>query len=367
MKAPSLEAMRAVLSVLVKEVIDITPHIDRRPDLRKLKANVLVLHGLKEHIDAKPFSDLFERLFRADYHVVGFNFPNHGTNVPEEEKRGQVEKFWECVEIARVFIYWMLLSKKWGERPTFIVCYSFGGLVAKRLLQMKFLLRKGVKGAVFVATPLAVDHNASETKKRWFPILKPLRKIIKRIAPNMKVSDPRIDPNDPLHANGPINLRTAVEIYDATVAANVPGRIERLRELEYLAYYHGSADPIAPIKDAFLAFKRVAGSDAERYQKERRDGIKEFRSPDGKRLFVQYDGVTHDIFEEVPGISTDIIATLDQWSKEARAEDMFVDHRLLPLEDLVALIQTLLAHLLRGIWETKYKLRHIWRILFGAE
>lgn len=359
--------MRAVLSVLVKEVIDVTPHVDRRPDIRKLKANVLVLHGLKEHIDAKPFSELFEHLFRADYHVVSFNFPNHGTNVPNEENRGQVEKFWECVEIARVFVYWMLLSKKWGERPTFIVSYSFGALVAKRLLQMKFLLRKGVKGAIFIAIPLAVDHNASATKKRWLPILKPLRTIIKRIAPKMKVSEPRIDPNDPLHANGPINLRTAVEIYDATIAANVPGRIERLRELEYLAHYHGSADPIAPIKDAFAAFKRVAGNDIEGYQKERRDGIKEFHSPGGKRLFVQYDKVSHEIFEEAPSLITDIVATLDRWSLEAHAEDIFVDHRLLPLEDIVALIQTLLAHLLKGIWETKYKLRHIWKILIGAE
>ena len=46
-----------------------------------------------------------------------------------------------------------------GERPTVFVCYSMGGLVMKKILQLYPYLGQNTKGIVFLATP----HHGSPT------------------------------------------------------------------------------------------------------------------------------------------------------------------------------------------------------------
>ena len=362
MKTPSLKMMRGMLAARVKAVIDVTPHIDLRPDFRKCKANVLVLHGLKENIYSRPFHDVIEGLYKAHYHVVAFDFPNHGINVADEKKRGLVEGFWRWVDTTSVFAYWILISEKWGAKPTYVLGYSLGALDGVHLLQKKFLVRRGVAGLIQVAPPFSVDHNVSESARRWLPYLKPFRKVAKKVIPNYPVAPPRVITDDPLHDNGPVKFVTAAEVFDATNEAVAPGKIERLRDLAQTAIFHGQADTVAPIKDSFAAFRRIAGGDFDTYLKKRkRNGVKETHSPDGNRKFVQYDQVTHDIFEGSEGVIPDIIETLDEWVPRAKAEDVFVDDRLIPVEDILVFGWWLMSHALSTLWETKYHVRYWWR------
>ena len=46
-----------------------------------------------------------------------------------------------------------LLAAGVGDRNTFFVCYSMGGLVFKKMLELHPELGKKLKGCIFLATP----------------------------------------------------------------------------------------------------------------------------------------------------------------------------------------------------------------------
>lgn len=358
MEKPTLHAMRRVIFSRLRDLLGKIDWIDRRVQTDRVKGNAIVLHGMREHMDSPSFAALIVALHTAGYNVLACNFPHHGAHTDGDAKRGSVQSFWEWIDVARVLCYRVLLSRTRGNHPTFVISYSAGALSTARLLQLKPLLRKGLAGAVFISIPLKVDHNATVELRRWMPYIRPMRGVLKRIVPNFPVSSPKEEvPDDPHYFRGPYTLLTSVEIYNATIAATAPGYIERLRDMEHIAFMHGIQDEIAPVHAAHEAFKRIVGEDFDSCIKQRRQGgFRQLMTPDKKRAFYQYAGVGHDILEESPQCTADIVATLDSWLPTAKPEPVFTDDGFLTPQDLLHFGWYAISHALSMIWDMKHML-----------
>ncbi len=358
MEKPTLQAMRRVIFSRLRDLLGKIDWIDRRVQTDRVKGNAIVLHGMREHMDSPSFAALVVALHSAGYNVLACNFPHHGAHTEGDAKRGSVQSFWEWIDVARVLCYRVLLSRTRGKHPTFVISYSAGALSTARLLQLKPLLRKGIAGAVFLSIPLKVDHNASVELRRWMPYIRPVRGFLKRIAPNYPVSCAKEESlDDPHYFTGPYTLLTSVEIYNATIAATATGFIERLRDVEHIAFMHGIQDEIAPVHAAYDAWKRIVGEDLDACIKvKRQGGFRQVTTLDRKRAFYQYAGVGHNILAESPQCILDVVTTLNGWLKTAKPEPVFTDDGFLTPEDLLKFGWYAISRAFGMIWDMKHML-----------
>lgn len=224
------------------------------------RARVVILHGYSKHSDTpdmQKFRHVLQREGKCDLFYC--DMPYHGLTIPEgkEHLRGKIKFFSRLVEAVYALTLKAMARPYVRPIPTFIVGYSMGGLAVVRFLEENPSLQQYIAGACFIALPLRVDHNAHaliQKYKRYIEGVARWASYIPYVA-DIPVGDIGVgDPEDTLEHNERIDLRSAMEMYVATVEAR--------RFLDKITvaslFLHGAKDRTAPVgdtKDAIMLIK----------------------------------------------------------------------------------------------------------------
>lgn len=257
----------------------------------QIKAVVMIAHGLGEH--GGRYRHVAASLVDRGCAVYAIDHRGHGRS---EGPRAYVDRFANAVEDMNALMD-IIVEERHGKNrkpPLFLLGHSMGGA-----LSLSYALKHGerLSGLALSGPAVALDGAP--------PLMKPVSKLLSLLAPKLGTFaiDPKLvsrDPqmvaayaDDPLNAHGKVPARTLGEIVSFTEW--LPAALPMIRLP--LLVQHGGADQLAGVGGSRMVVERVGSRD--------------------KSLKV-YDGLYHEIFNELPEDRRRVLDDLGAWI-EARA------------------------------------------------
>lgn len=253
---------------------------------QKIRAVVLIAHGLGEH--GGRYRHVAQALVESGCAVYAIDHRGHGRS---EGPRAYVDRFANAVDDMDALMDILVEERRGRGRPppVFLLGHSMGGA-----LSLSYALKHGERLAGLMLSGPAVALDGAP------PLLKPLSKLLSRLAPRLGTFpiDPKLvsrDPQmvaayaaDPLNAHGKVPARTLGEIVAFTewLPAALP-----LIKLPLLIQ-HGGGDRLAGVGGSRMVVERAGSRD--------------------KSLKV-YDGLYHEIFNELPEDRRKVFSDLSGW------------------------------------------------------
>lgn len=245
-------------------------------------AVVVIVHGLGEH--SGRYRHVAEALVKADCAVYAMDHRGHGKSAGP---RALVDRFAYVVEdIDRVV---EMARREQPRKPVFLLGHSMGGA-----LSLSYTLKNPGKLKALILSGPAVALDGAP------PLMKPMSKLLSMLAPRLGMF--AIDPGlvsrdaevvadyakDPLNAHGKVPARTLGEIVNFVefLPAGLP-----LIELPLLVM-HGGQDKLAGVAGSRMVVDRATSKD--------------------KTLKV-YEGLYHEIFNELPTDRALVLKDLTDW------------------------------------------------------
>lgn len=252
----------------------------------QVKAVVMIAHGLGEH--GGRYRHVAESLVGRGCAVYAIDHRGHGKS---EGPRAYIDRFANAVEDMNALMDIIVEERHARSRkpPLFLLGHSMGGA-----LSLSYALKHGerLSGLALSGPAVALDGAP--------PLMKPISKLLSRLSPRLGLFP--IDPGlvsrdaqmvaayaeDPLNAHGKVPARTLGEIVSFTEW--LPAALPAL-ELPLLVM-HGSEDKLAGVSGSRMVVDRVSSRD--------------------KALKV-YDGLYHEIFNELPDDRRRVLDDLGAW------------------------------------------------------
>ncbi|GAC1619857.1 MAG: monoacylglycerol lipase [Nevskia sp.] len=259
------------------------------PEAVKARGAVVIVHGLGEH--SGRYEHVAAALVAMGFAVHALDHRGHGKS--EGAPRAYVDRFANAVaDIDQVVDY---ATREQRGKPVFLLGHSMGGA-----LGLSYTIKNPDKLAGLILSGPAVALDGAP------PLMKPIAKILSRFLPKLGLFP--IDPSavsrdadavaayadDPLNCHGKVPARTLGEIVKFVEV--LPALLQAI-ELPLLIQ-HGQADKLAGVSGSEMVLKRVNSAD--------------------KTLKV-YDGLYHEIFNELPADRARVLADLCAWL-EAHAD-----------------------------------------------
>jgi len=246
------------------------------------KAVVVIVHGLGEH--SGRYAHVAEALVNADCAVYAMDHRGHGKS---GGPRTMIDRFAHTVDDIDHVVE--IARREQPRKPMFLLGHSMGGA-----LSLSYTLKNPGKLFALILSGPAVALDGAP------PLMKPIAKFMSTVAPKagLFAVDPSLvsrDPAtvadyaaDPLNAHGKVPARTLGEIvkFVEILPAALP-----LIQLPLLAM-HGSDDKLAGVAGSKMVVDRVSSKD--------------------KTLKV-YDGLYHEIFNELPADRAIVLKDLTDW------------------------------------------------------
>jgi acylglycerol lipase len=255
-----------------------------RPE--KVAAVVMVAHGLGEH--GGRYRHVAEKLVEAGCAVYAIDHRGHGKS---EGRRAYVDRFSNAVDDMNALMDIIVEERRVRGvmPPVFLLGHSMGGA-----LSLSYALKYGnrLSGLALSGPAVALDGAP--------PLIRPISKLLSRVAPTMGTFpiDPKLvsrDPEmveaysaDPLNAHGKVPARTLGEIVN--FVEWLPAALSVI-DLPLLVM-HGGEDKLAGVSGSRMVVDRVSSKD--------------------KELKV-YDGLYHEIFNELPQDRQRVFSDLAAW------------------------------------------------------
>ncbi|MBA4286514.1 MAG: lysophospholipase [Xanthomonadaceae bacterium] len=246
------------------------------------KASVVIAHGLGEH--GGRYREVAEQLAGIGCVVHAIDHRGHGKS---DGVRALVDKFANAVADLDTLVD--RAKRLQPARPLFLLGHSMGGA-----LSLSYAIKHGKKlSGLILSGPAVVLDGAP-------PYLGPVAKLLASIVPKLGMFqvDPSLvsrDPdevakyaNDPLNAHGKIPVRTLAEI--VRFVEIVPALLSAISVPTLLL--HGSDDKLAGVSGSRMVHERISSTD--------------------KTLKV-YDGLYHEIFNELPADRARVFKDLTDW------------------------------------------------------
>lgn len=246
------------------------------------KATVVIAHGLGEH--GGRYAEVAAQLVGLGCVVHAIDHRGHGRS---GGTRVLVDKFANAVADMDTLID--RAKRLQPTRPLFLLGHSMGGA-----LSLSYAIKHGKKldGLILSGPAVALDGAP--------PLLALIAKLLASLAPKLGMFqvDPSLvsrDPDevakyagDPLNAHGKIPVRTLAEII--RFVEIVPALLPAIRVPTLVL--HGSDDKLAGVAGSRMIHERISSSD--------------------KTLKV-YDGLYHEIFNELPADRARVFKDLTDW------------------------------------------------------
>lgn len=246
------------------------------------KAKVVLVHGLGEH--SGRYRHVAERLVAAGCAVFAADHRGHGHS---QGARAFVDRFRHLVaDLDQVVDHARRASR---PRPLFLLGHSMGGAVA-----LSYAIKHPQKLDGLILSGAAVSLDGAP------PLIKPLSKLLSRIAPRLGMF--AIDPaaisrnpdvvadyaRDPLNCHGKVPARTLAEIVG--FVEWLPAVLPALKLP--LLVMHGGDDRLAGPAGGEMVVQRAGSSD---------------------KTFRRYEGLYHEIFNELPDGQEQVLGDLVEW------------------------------------------------------
>jgi len=234
----------------------------------KLKAVLLVVHGLGEH--SGRYMNVVDRFVPIGYAVYGFDHIGHGKSDGEREIIERFDDFTDTLEIFyRLVVEWQ------PGIPIFILGHSLGGeIVTYYLLDHQ----EEFKGAIISAPAVKLAEGIS-------PLTISVGKVLSKIAPGMGLialdtsvlsRDPEVVEayvNDPLVFHAKTPARMAAEMLSAMMRITA----EANRITTPMIIVQGAEDLIVHPSGAQMLYDKASSAD---------------------KTIKIYDGMYHEVFNE---------------------------------------------------------------------
>lgn len=250
------------------------------------RATVVIAHGLGEH--SGRYAHVAEALVAADLAVYALDHRGHGRS---EGKRACIDDHVYAVEDIDTLVNSARREQKAraSGNPVFLLGHSMGGA-----LSLAYALRhpRKLDGLMLSGPAVSLDG----LPKPMVPISKLLARHLPgiglfKVDPALVSRDPDMVAayaDDPLNAHGKIPVKTLGEII--RLVEGLPARLPSLTLP--LLIQHGSDDKLAGVSGSQQVIDTVASTD--------------------KTLKV-YDGLYHEIFNELPDARAEVIGDLISW------------------------------------------------------
>jgi len=234
----------------------------------KLKAVLLVVHGLGEH--SGRYMNVVDRFVPIGYAVYGFDHIGHGKSDGEREIIERFDDFTDTLQIfSRIVAEWQ------PGIPIFILGHSLGGeIVTYYLLDHQ----EEFKGAIISAPAVKLGEGIS-------PLTISVGKVLSKIAPGMGLialdtsvlsRDPEVVEayvNDPLVFHAKTPARMAAEMLSAMMRITA----EANRITTPMILVQGAEDLIVHPSGAQMLYDKASSAD---------------------KTIKIYDGMYHEVFNE---------------------------------------------------------------------
>lgn len=252
---------------------------------RPPKAVVVVVHGLGEH--SGRYAHVAQALVDADCAVYAMDHRGHGKS---GGPRTFIDSFANTVEDIDTVVE--LARKANPRKPTFLLGHSMGGALA-----LSYALRNPGKLKALILSGPAVALDGAP------PMMKPIARLLSTLAPKLGMfavapelvsRDPAVVADyasDPLNAHGKVPARTLGEI--VKFVELLPVLLPALQMP--LLIQHGRDDKLAGVAGSEMVIDRVSSKD--------------------KTLKI-YDGLYHEIFNELPADRARVLKDLRDWIGE---------------------------------------------------
>lgn len=252
----------------------------------KVKAVVVIVHGLGEH--SGRYGHVADTLVADGCAVYAMDHRGHGRSgggptAYVDRFANVVSDIDQVVEVAR---------REQPRKPVFLLGHSMGGALA-----LSYTLKHAAKLSGLILSGPAVALDGAP------PMMKPIGKILSTFAPRMglfaidpaKVSrDPAVVADyaqDALNAHGKVPARTLGEIVRFVEWLPLALSVLKLP----LLVQHGSEDQLAGVAGSRMVVDKIGSTD--------------------KTLKV-YDGLYHEIYNELPADRAQVLADLTAWIGE---------------------------------------------------
>ncbi len=255
---------------------------------KDIRAAVVIAHGLGEH--SGRYEHVAKALMDQGCAVYAMDHRGHGKS---GGPRAFVDKFANAVDDINSVVDLVVEAQRPRARkkPIFLLGHSMGGA-----LSLSYALKFGerLSGLILSGPAVALDGAP--------PLTGPISKVLSLLAPRLGMFpiDPRLvsrDPEmvaayerDPLNAHGKVPARTLGEI--VKFVELLPALLPAI-QLPLLVM-HGGEDKLAGVSGSRMVIERVSSSD--------------------KTLNV-YDGLYHEIFNELPEDRARVIGDMTGWIK----------------------------------------------------
>lgn len=251
----------------------------------KPKAAVVVVHGLGEH--SGRYRHVAEALLALDCAVYAIDHRGHGKSTGA---RAYVDRFSNLTKDLD-----QLVNKARQEqrgKPVFLLGHSLGGATSLSYA----IQHQGKLDALILSGPAVALDGAP-------PLIKPISRLLSLIAPKLGTFpiDPKLvsrDPamveaysHDPLNCKGKVPARTLGEIVRVTDV--LPAMVPVLKLP--LLVMHGGDDKLAGPSGGEMVVKRASSKD---------------------KTFKRYEGLYHEIFNELPEDRARVLSDLKNWIAE---------------------------------------------------
>ena len=251
------------------------------PD-RAPRAAVVIAHGLGEH--SGRYAHVAAALVADGAAVYAIDHRGHGRS---QGGSALVDR-WENA-VADLDVLVDIAHGEHPKVPLFLVGHSMGGALS---LGYAAQYQHKLSGLALSGPAVALDGAP--------PLLGTIAKLLSRIAPRLGTfgiqpelvsRDPEMVQgyaHDPLNCHGKVPVRTLAEI--VRLVEHLPGVLSRLRLP--LLIQHGSDDKLAGVAGSRMVAKRVSSQD---------------------KTLVVYDGLYHEIFNELPADRARVFTDLLNW------------------------------------------------------
>ncbi|MBI1318271.1 MAG: alpha/beta fold hydrolase [Candidatus Hydrogenedens sp.] len=213
--------------------------------------NVIIVHGYREHCNR--YASVAAFLNDGGYNVYSYDQRWHGHS---PGKRGYIERFDTLIDDLDAYI--KHLEPELGDRPTFVVAHSMGGLVFTRFLESRIWRPRA---AVFSGPFLQVEKVSPvllalagflSAWLPWVPVASLDSKAVSRDAAVVKDYE-----EDPLNGTGPIVARAGAEISAAVERAR-----SEMKKIDLPVYIlHGGEDRLAPPAASQYLYDHISSRD----------------------------------------------------------------------------------------------------------
>lgn len=250
----------------------------------KVKATVLIVHGLHEH--SNRYQHLAAFLSEHGYAVYGMDLPGHGRSVGLRSYVDELQDFFDPLDFCLDLIH-----EQQPGLPIYLLGHSMGGGIGASYLTKK---QAQFQGAVFSGPLVMVPDYVSDFTLKVGKILSDILPKVRILAIDAQgVSrDPAVVEayiNDPLVYTGKVTARLSNEINQAIALIEKDGATIDIP----LLLLHGGADSLCNPAYSEYLHDKVSSQD--------------------KKLII-YDGLYHEIFNEPE--KKDVFSDLLQWLEE---------------------------------------------------